>query len=84
MKTPVEIDDFVNQMTDMTPLIKPFVGGCGMVWLLVGVVWCGFVLWDLLFCDGCVCGWMMMMGDAVCKYFLAFLVDDKRQRYRSW
>ena len=27
----VDIDDFVNQMTDMTPLIIPFVGGCGMV-----------------------------------------------------
>ncbi len=31
MKQPVEIDDFVNQMTDMTRLIIPFVGGCGMV-----------------------------------------------------
>ena len=31
MKTPVDIDDFVNQMTDMTPSIVPCVGGCGMV-----------------------------------------------------
>ena len=30
MKTPVDTVDFVNQMTDMIPLIKPFVGGCGV------------------------------------------------------
>ena len=37
MKHPVEIDDFVNPLTDMTHLIIPFV---------VGVVWCGFALDD--------------------------------------
>ena len=31
VKQPVEIDDFVNQMTDMTPLIIPFVGEYGVV-----------------------------------------------------
>ncbi len=35
MKQPVDIDDFVNQMTDMTLLIIPFVGGCVMVWFCV-------------------------------------------------
>ena len=35
MKHPVEIDDFVNQMTEMTLLIVRFVGGCGMVWFCV-------------------------------------------------
>ena len=76
MKTPVEIDDLVNQMTDMTPLIIPFVGGCGMVWFCV----MGSAVLRWL----CVCGWMMMMGDAESKYFLAFVIDGKRQRYRSW
>ena len=33
MKQPVDIDDFVDQMTDMTLLIIPTVAGCGMVWL---------------------------------------------------
>ena len=36
-----------------------------------------------LFSDGYVC-LDMVMGDAGCKYFLALLVDGKRQRYRSW
>ena len=53
MKQPVEIDDFVNQMTDRTRFDHS------------------------LFSDGCVCLDMMMMGDAVCKYFLAFLVDGR-------
>ena len=53
MKQPVEIDDFVNQMTDRTRFGHS------------------------LFSDGCVCLEMMMMGDAGCKYFLAFLVDGR-------
>ena len=62
----------LNPLTNMTPSIIPFAGEYGMV-LCYGI--CCFAM--------AMCGWMMMMGDAVCKYFLAFLVDGKRQRYRS-
>ena len=43
VKTPFEIDDFVNQMTDMTRFIIRFVGGCGMVWFCV--MGCAVLRW---------------------------------------
>ena len=71
--TPLVVHCIVNQLTDMTHFIINFGGEYGVV-LCYGI--CCFAM--------AVYGWMMMMGDAVCKYFLAFRVDDKRQRYRSW
>ena len=66
--TPIVGHCSLNPLTDMTHFIINFVGEYGVV-LCYGI--CCFPMG--------VCGWTWMMGDAVGKYFLAFLVDGKRQ-----